>query len=52
VREEAIYNPLCIAETMSGYREAKVEALPLSFLPEKESIPGKSNHNQENHEHN
>lgn len=30
--EEAIYNSLCMAETMTGYREAKVVALPFSFL--------------------
>jgi D-aminopeptidase len=30
--EEAIYNSLCMAETMIGYREAKVVALPFSFL--------------------
>jgi D-aminopeptidase len=32
VTEEAIYNSLCMAETMIGYREAKVVALPFSFL--------------------
>ena len=30
--EEAIYNALCTAETMMGYRGIKVDALPLSFL--------------------
>lgn len=30
--EEAIYNSLCMAETMTGYREARVLALPFSFL--------------------
>jgi len=30
--EEAIYNSLCMAETMTGYREARVFALPFSFL--------------------
>lgn len=30
--EEAIYNSLCMAETMMGYRGAKVAALPLSFV--------------------
>jgi D-aminopeptidase len=30
--EEAIYNSLCMAETMMGYRGTKVAALPLSFL--------------------
>ena len=30
--EEAIYNSLCMAETMTGYRGNKVDALPLSFL--------------------
>jgi len=29
--EEAIYNSLCMAETMTGYRGVKVPALPLSF---------------------
>jgi D-aminopeptidase len=29
--EEAIYNSLCMAETMMGYRGAKVVALPFSF---------------------
>lgn len=33
--EEAIYNSLCMAETMIGYREAKVVALPFSFLENK-----------------
>jgi D-aminopeptidase len=32
VTEEAIYNSLCMAETMIGYRDAKVVALPFSFL--------------------
>lgn len=31
--EEAIYNSLCMAETTMGYREAKVAALPFSFVP-------------------
>jgi D-aminopeptidase len=30
--EEAIYNALATAETMTGYRGIKVEALPLSFF--------------------
>jgi len=30
--EEAIYNSLCTAETMTGYRGIKVDALPLSFF--------------------
>ncbi len=30
--EEAIYNSLCMAETMIGYHGAKVAALPLSFF--------------------
>jgi D-aminopeptidase len=30
--EEAIYNCLCMAETMMGYRGAKVVALPFSFV--------------------
>ncbi|MGZ9223529.1 MAG: P1 family peptidase, partial [Anaerolineales bacterium] len=29
--EESIYNSLCMAETMTGYRGAKVVALPSSF---------------------
>jgi D-aminopeptidase len=33
--EEAIYNSLCMAETMIGYREAKVVTLPFSFLENK-----------------
>jgi L-aminopeptidase/D-esterase len=33
--EEAIYNSLCMAETMIGYREAKVIALPFSFFENK-----------------
>jgi D-aminopeptidase len=33
--EEAIYNSLCMAETMSGYRGVKVVALPLSFVENK-----------------
>ena len=33
--EEAIYNSLCMAETMTGYREARVVALPFSFLENK-----------------
>jgi len=30
--EEAIYNSLCVAETMTGYRGVKVVALPFSFV--------------------
>jgi D-aminopeptidase len=30
--EEAIYNSLYMAETMMGYRGAKVVALPFSFV--------------------
>jgi D-aminopeptidase len=30
--EEAIYNSLCMAETMTGYRGVNVEALPPSFF--------------------
>jgi D-aminopeptidase len=30
--EEAIYNSLCMAETMTGYRERKVYALPLDVV--------------------
>ena len=30
--EEAIYNSLCMAETMTGYRGRKVEALPLDTV--------------------
>jgi D-aminopeptidase len=33
--EEAICNSLCKAETMIGYRAAKVAALPLDFLEKK-----------------
>jgi len=33
--EEAIYNSLCMAETMTGYRGAKVAALPLSSFENK-----------------
>jgi len=33
--EEAIYNSLCMAETMMGYRGAKVVALPFSFVENK-----------------
>jgi D-aminopeptidase len=32
VTEEAIYNSLCMAETMTGYRAAKVAAMPFSFV--------------------
>jgi D-aminopeptidase len=33
--EEAIYNALCMAETMTGYRGVRVVALPLSFVENK-----------------
>ncbi|MGZ9226442.1 MAG: DmpA family aminopeptidase [Anaerolineales bacterium] len=33
--EESIYNSLCMAETMTGYRGAKVVALPSSFADNK-----------------
>jgi len=33
--EEAIYNSLCMAETMMGYHGAKVVALPFSFVENK-----------------
>ena len=33
--EEAIYNSLCMAETMKGYRGAKMAALPFSFVENK-----------------
>ncbi|MBN2115895.1 MAG: P1 family peptidase [Anaerolineales bacterium] len=33
--EEAIYNSLCMAETMTGHRGAKVAVLPLSFSESK-----------------
>lgn len=37
--EEAIYNSLCMADTMTGYRGVKVNALPLSSIVRKnESI--------------
>ena len=32
--EEAIYNSLCAAETMTGYQGVKVTALPFSFIEE------------------
>jgi D-aminopeptidase len=32
--EEAIYNSLCRAETMTGYRGIKIEQLPLEKLTE------------------
>ena len=33
--EEAIYNSLCMAKTMTGYRGVKVVALPFSFVENK-----------------
>lgn len=36
--EEAIYNSLCMAETMMGYRGVKVAALPFAVLEKKSSI--------------
>ncbi|HSL42486.1 MAG TPA: P1 family peptidase, partial [Anaerolineales bacterium] len=30
--EEAIYNSLCMAETLAGYRGVEIRALPFSFL--------------------
>lgn len=35
--EEAIYNSLCMAETMTGYRGVTVQALPYSFVETKQS---------------
>jgi D-aminopeptidase len=35
--EEAIYNSLCMAETMTGYRGVTVQALPYSFVEIKQS---------------
>jgi len=35
--EEAIYNSVCMAETMTGYRGVTVEALPYSFVEIKQS---------------
>jgi D-aminopeptidase len=35
--EEAIYNSLCMAETMTGYRGVTVKALPYSFVETKQS---------------
>ncbi len=35
--EEAIYNSLCMAETMTGYRGVTVHALPYSFVEIKQS---------------
>ncbi len=32
--EEAIYNALCMAETMTGFKDSKIEALPLEKLKE------------------
>jgi D-aminopeptidase len=29
--EEAIYNSLCMAETMTGFRDVTVHALPIPF---------------------
>jgi D-aminopeptidase len=34
--EEAIYNSLCMAETMTGYRSVTVQALPYSFVETKQ----------------
>ena len=31
--EEAIYNSLCMAETMMGYRNRRINALPLDIIP-------------------
>lgn len=42
--EEAIYNSLCMAETMTGYRGVKVAALPFSFAENKSSISELSKH--------
>jgi D-aminopeptidase len=33
--EEAIYNSLCMAETMTGYRGVTVYALPIPFVETK-----------------
>ena len=44
--EEAIYNSLCMAETMTGYGGQTIPALPLSLF-EKKIL----NHNKEKHEH-
>jgi D-aminopeptidase len=35
ITEEAIYNALCMAETMTGYRGSRVLALPLSFMEDR-----------------
>jgi D-aminopeptidase len=40
--EEAIYNSLCMAETMTGYRGVKVTALPFSFVENGSSASNKS----------
>jgi D-aminopeptidase len=37
--EEALYNSLCMAVTMIGYRGVNVPALPLPFSEEGESAP-------------
>jgi len=42
--EEAIYNSLCLAETMTGYRGVKVAALPFSFVENRSSISAPSKH--------
>jgi D-aminopeptidase len=33
--EEAIYNSLCMAETMTGYQGVTVKALPIPFVESK-----------------
>jgi len=39
--EEAIYNSLCTAETLIGYRGAKVVALPFTFVENRSMVSGK-----------
>ena len=48
--EEAIYNSLCTAETMMGYRGVKVVALPFSFVENKQSNSEKSKPHKESNE--
>ncbi|MGZ9223678.1 MAG: P1 family peptidase, partial [Anaerolineales bacterium] len=43
--EEAIYNSLCMAETMTGYRGSQVIALPLSIVENRKSISDSPGHN-------
>jgi D-aminopeptidase len=49
--EEAIYNSLCTAATMTGYCGVKVVALPFSFVENKSSHSDPSKHYKENNEY-